>query len=64
MTISYIYTKVNKIMSLLESVDCNTLDAHRRGRNQKSINEAYFTLDKLKDELIRERVKLKQQSNK
>lgn len=62
MTLSYVYTQVNKAMLSLQSVDVN--DMSKRSINQKSIHKAYELLDSLKDDLIREHIKAKQKASK
>lgn len=62
MTISHIYKKINQAMSLLEEVDFISLE--KRKYNQEQINKAYNVLDNLKDELIRENIKIRRAQKK
>ena len=64
MTISYVYTKVNTAMKLLETINLSATNKSIKTKNQKDINKAYDILDSLKDELIREHIKAKQNLNK
>lgn len=49
-------------MSLLEEVDFISLE--KRKYNQEQINKAYNVLDNLKDELIRENIKIRRAQKK
>ena len=59
MTINHIYNIIVNTMSKLENVDFIRID--QRKFNQAKVNEAYKILDNLKDELIRENIKRKQE---
>ena len=62
MTINHIDTIITNAMEKLESI--NTLDFHKKESNQKRVNEVYSILDNLKDEIIREKIKIKQRRSK
>lgn len=59
MTINHIYNIIENAMSKLENVDFIRID--QKKFNQAKVNEAYKILDNLKDELIRENIKRKQE---
>lgn len=59
MTINHIYNIIVNAMSKLENVDFIRID--QKKFNQAKVNEAYKILDNLKDELIRENIKRKQE---
>lgn len=60
MTLSHVYKNVNEIMQLVEEINFLTYDKSIQTINQRKVNQAYFKLDELKDELIREHIKNKQ----
>ena len=62
MTINHIDTIITNAMEKLESI--NTLDFRKKESNQKRVNEVYNILDNLKDEIIREKIKIKQRRSK
>ena len=64
MTLNHVYIQINKVMNYLQSIDANTSEYGKRLRNQQNIHNAYNTLDRLKDELIREHIRAKQKRNK
>lgn len=58
MTINHLYNITINIMEKLEHIDF--YDLKKKNTNQRNVNEAYTILDNLKDELIRENIKIKQ----
>ena len=62
MTINHIDTIITNALEKLESI--NTLDFRKKESNQKRVNEVYNILDNLKDEIIREKIKIKQRRSK
>lgn len=58
MTINHLYNITINVMDKLEHIDF--YDLKKKNTNQRNINEAYQILDRLKDELIREDIKIKQ----
>lgn len=64
MTLNYIYKNINEIMEYLADINWLSYDKHIQTANQKRLNNAYFKLDMLKDELIREHIKNKQRVGK
>lgn len=58
MTINHLYNLTLKVMEKLEHIDF--YDLKKKNTNQRNVNEAYTILDNLKDELIRENIKIKQ----
>ena len=61
MTINHIYKIIVNTMIELENI--NLIDISKRKQNQAQLNRAYKILDDLKDELIRENIRLKQRRN-
>lgn len=64
MKIRYIYEIIDNAMKELDDIDIFTNDLSRRTISQYKINRAYKLLDSLKDELIRENIKLKEAQKK
>ena len=64
MKIKHIYDTINNAMKELDDIDIFTNNSSRRTIAQYKINRAYKTLDSLKDELIRENIKLKEAQKK
>lgn len=62
MTINHIYKIIVNTMIELENI--NLIDISKRKQNQAQLNRAYKILDDLKDELIRENIKIKQRRAK
>ena len=62
MTINHIYNIVIDTMKELENI--NLLDITKRKQNQAQLNRAYKILDDLKDELIRENIKINKEGTK
>ena len=62
MKINHIYKIIVNTMIELENI--NLIDISKRKQNQAQLNRAYKILDDLKDELIRENIKLKQRRAK
>lgn len=60
MKLSYVYKKVDNSMNLLADIDFLSYDRHVKVANQKKLNKAYSILSEIKDELIREYIKNKQ----
>lgn len=58
MTINHLYNLTLNVMEKLEHIDF--YDLKKKNTNQRNVNEAYTILDNLKDELIRENIKIKQ----
>lgn len=64
MKIRHIYEIIDNAMKELDDIDIFTNDLSRRTISQYKINRAYKLLDSLKDELIRENIKLKEAQKK
>lgn len=64
MKIRHIYEIIDNAMKELNDIDIFTNDLSRRTISQYKINRAYKLLDSLKDELIRENIKLKEAQKK
>lgn len=64
MKIKHIYEIIDSAMKELDDIDIFTNDLSRRTISQYKINRAYKLLDSLKDELIRENIKLKEAQKK
>lgn len=58
MKIKHIYEIIDSAMKELDDIDIFTNDLSRRTISQYKINRAYKLLDSLKDELIRENIKM------
>ena len=64
MKIRHIYEIIDKAMKELDDIDIFTNNLSRRTISQYKINRAYKLLDSLKDELIRENIKLREAQKK
>lgn len=64
MKIKHIYEIITNAMNELNDIDIFTNNLSRRTISQYKINRAYKLLDSLKDELIRENIKLKEAQKK
>lgn len=64
MKIRHIYEIIDNAMKELDDIDIFTNDLSRRTISQYKINRAYKLLDSLKDELIKENIKLKEAQKK
>ena len=64
MKIRHIYDTINNVMKELDDIDIFTNNLSRKTMAQYKINRAYKLLDSLKDELIRENIKLKEAQKK
>lgn len=64
MKIRHIYEIIDNAMKELDDIDIFTNNLSRRTISQYKINRAYKLLDSLKDELIRENIKLKEAQKK
>ena len=64
MKIRHIYEIITNAMKELDDIDIFTNNLSRRTISQYKINRAYKLLDSLKDELIRENIKLKEAQKK
>lgn len=64
MKIRHIYEIIDNAMKELDDIDIFTNDLSRRTISQYKINRAYKLLDSLKDELIRENIKLREAQKK
>ena len=64
MKIKHIYEIIDNAMKELDDIDIFTNNLSRRTISQYKINRAYKLLDSLKDELIRENIKLKEAQKK
>lgn len=64
MKIKHIYEIITNAMKELDDIDIFTNNSSRRTISQYKINRAYKLLDSLKDELIRENIKLKEAQKK
>lgn len=61
MTINYVHKKLTEIMQTIQNVNIYEMSSSSMRRlNQKSINQAYKTIDELRAELEREIIKNKQ----
>ena len=60
MKLIYLQKKIEETMCDLENIDCLTVKNKRTFlENQKKINRAYNLLDKMREEIINERIKNK-----
>lgn len=64
MRIRHIYEIIDSAMKELDDIDIFTYNLSRRNIAQSKINRAYKLLDNLKDELIRENIKMKEAQKK
>lgn len=64
MKIKHIYEIIDSAMKELDDIDIFTNDLSRRTIAQYKINRAYKLLDSLKDELIRENIKMQLEKQK
>lgn len=64
MKIRHIYEIIDNAMKELDDIDIFTNNLSRRTISQYKINRAYKLLDSLKDELIRENIKLREAQKK
>lgn len=64
MKIKHIYEIIDNAMKELDDIDIFTNNLSRRTISQYKINRAYKLLDSLKDELIRENIKLREAQKK
>lgn len=64
MKIKHIYEIIDNAMKELDDIDIFTNDLSRRTIAQYKINRAYKLLDSLKDELIRENIKMQLEKQK
>ena len=64
MKIRHIYEIIDSAMKELDDIDIFTYDISRRTIAQSKINRAYKLLDNLKDELIRENIKMQLENQK
>lgn len=64
MKIRHIYEIITNAMKELDDIDIFTNDLSRRTISQYKINRAYKLLDSLKDELIRENIKMQLEKQK
>ena len=64
MKIKHIYEIIDSAMKELDDIDIFTNDLSRRTIAQSKINRAYKLLDNLKDELIRENIKMQLENQK
>ena len=64
MKIRHIYEIIDNTMKELDDIDIFTYDLSRRTIAQSKINRAYKLLDNLKDELIRENIKMQLENQK
>lgn len=64
MKIKHIYEIIDSAMKELDDIDIFTYDLSRRTIAQSKINRAYKLLDNLKDELIRENIKMQLENQK
>lgn len=64
MKIRHIYEIIDNAMKELDDIDIFTNNSSRRTIAQYKINRAYKLLDSLKDELIRENIKLREAQKK
>lgn len=57
MKLKDVQIRIEKAMSILDNIDCLTIKSKKTFiENQKKINVAYNVLDKIRDEIIKERV--------
>lgn len=60
MKLIYLQKKIEEAMCDLENIDCLTVKNKKTFlENQKEINRAYKLLDKMREEIINERIKNK-----
>lgn len=60
MKLIYLQKKIEEAMCDLENIDCLTIKSKKTFlENQKKINRAYKLLDKMREEIINERIKNK-----
>lgn len=60
MKLIYLQKKIEEAMCDLENIDCLTVKNKKTFlENQKKINRAYKLLDKMREEIINERIKNK-----
>lgn len=64
MKIRHIYEIIDSAMKELDDIDIFTYNLSRRTIAQSKINRAYKLLDNLKDELIRENIKMQLENKK
>lgn len=64
MKIKDVLYRINKILRFLDSVDFINSSAVVRKSNQTKVNLAYEEINKLKDEVIRENIRLNQKKKK
>lgn len=64
MKIRHIYDIIDSAMKELDDIDIFTYNLSRRTIAQSKINRAYKLLDNLKDELIRENIKMQLENQK
>lgn len=64
MKIRHIYEIIDSAMKELDDIDIFTYNLSRRTIVQSKINRAYKLLDNLKDELIRENIKMQLENQK
>lgn len=64
MKIKDVLYRINKILRFLDSVDFINNSAVVRKSNQTKVNLAYEEINKLKDEIIRENIRLNQKKKK
>ena len=64
MKIRHIYEIIDNAMKELNDIDIFTNNLSRRTISQYKINRVYKLLDSLKDELIRENIKLREAQKK
>ena len=58
MKLIYLQKNIEEVMCDLENIDCLTIKNERTFlENQKKINKAYKLLDKMREEIINERIK-------
>ena len=57
MKITYIINKLKEIQDCLDAIDYFNVSSEQRRYNQKRLNEAYKLIDNFHDELIREKIK-------
>lgn len=59
-TLNHTADVVKEVMDLLEGVDFVNYNKNKQQTSQNKVNEAYKILDKFNDELIREKIIIKQ----
>ena len=64
MKIKHIYEIIDSAMKELDDIDIFSYNLSRRTIAQSKINRAYKLLDNLKDELIRENIKMQLENQK